>query len=482
MWQSPASLAVPFILAALLFQAACAGSSDSTDQQPEPPTALEPGVTEVSASEWTPLFNGRDLSGWSPWLQGSSRGEDSRSIFRVGAAGSPDTEGALHVLGLPAGEEPPFGYLVSNAKYQHYRLRLEQRWGERTFAPREGLPKDSGLLYHVSGPDQIWPQSAEFQIQVGDTGDLWLLSGVRAESRVDRSGGEPRYADKGRALTLENGAVRKSERRDLDAGWNSLELIVDGPEATHIVNGAVVNRAWGFEKSVGDAWQSLVAGHIAIQAEGAELFYRNIQIRGLPYTPPPEGSIVLFDGTSLNAWQMMKGGGPASWTVANGALEVCPDICGDIQTKQAFGDVRLHLEFRVPPTPGQPAEQDRGNSGVYLQGRYEVQILDSSGYPLEGADDAGAIYGVRDASSNEAMPPLTWQAFDVVFRAPRWQGNTKVENARMTVHWNGKEVHQDVEVPAPTRLGNPEGPEPAGIRLQDHWNAVQFRNIWIQPL
>ena len=156
-------------------------------------------------------------------------------------------------------------------------------------------------------------------------------------------------------------------------------------------------------------------------------------------------------------------------------------FAGDLFTRETHGDGRLHLEFQVPATPTDQATEDRGNSGAYLQGRYEVQILDTFGRD-PGLVDCGAIYGVRAPTVNEAFPPGIWQSFDVVFRAPTWDGTTKAAPARMTVVWNGSLVQEDVEVPGPTRLGDPEAPGPGPIRLQDHWNKVRYRNIWIQPL
>jgi hypothetical protein len=190
--------------------------------------------------------------------------------------------------------------------------------------------------------------------------------------------------------------------------------------------------------------------------------------------------VVLFDGTDLNAW-MSIGGGNAMWPVSAGAFEVAPGT-GDIQTRQRFGDMLVHLEFWIPQTPVTNAEQDRGNSGLYIQGRYELQILDSYNHPLMDMNDCGAIYGVKDADSNQSTPPQTWQSYDVTLRAARFNGNAKTQNARVSVVWNGVEVHRDLAIPGPTGAGNPETMEPGPLRLQDHGHRVRFRNIWVQPL
>jgi hypothetical protein len=194
---------------------------------------------------------------------------------------------------------------------------------------------------------------------------------------------------------------------------------------------------------------------------------------------PPK--VVLFDGGDLAAWKSRDGGGAAPWTTTDGAAVVVPGS-GDIQTRQTFGDIQLHVEFWIPKTPTSNEEQDRGNSGIYLQGRYEVQVLDSYQHPLDGANDCGAIYELKNADVNAALPPETWQTYEITFHAPRWSGQTKTANARISVIWNGQQAQSDVEVPAPTRLGDAEAPGAAALRLQDHNHAVRYRNLWLREL
>lgn len=200
--------------------------------------------------------------------------------------------------------------------------------------------------------------------------------------------------------------------------------------------------------------------------------------------------LTLF-GSDLSAWKR-KNGGEANWRLGNDGspyFEVVPggSVGGnDIETREAFGDFRLHLEFWVPQTPSGNAEQAKGNSGVYLQGRYEVQILDSYDHPLSGENDAGAIYEVKDADSNASRPAETWQSYDIVFRAARYSRGEKTESARVSVTWNGQLVQDNILVPGPTRLGDNETGEQdilnGPIRLQDHGYGVRYRNIWLEPL
>jgi len=199
----------------------------------------------------------------------------------------------------------------------------------------------------------------------------------------------------------------------------------------------------------------------------------------------PRGALVLFDGKGTRAWERKRGGGPVTWPVKRGALEVRPGRkvgANDIRTRRTFRDFQLHLEFRVPPSPPHLYEQRRGNSGVYLQGRYEVQILDSYGRRLRGKNDAGALYGVKNARRNVSRPAGAWQSYDITFRAARWSGGKKVRSARVTVVWNGVKVHDRVALPGSTRLGAPEAPRGGPIVLQAHRSRVQYRNIWLKPL
>ncbi|RKR86500.1 carbohydrate-binding protein with CBM35 doain [Micromonospora pisi] len=195
--------------------------------------------------------------------------------------------------------------------------------------------------------------------------------------------------------------------------------------------------------------------------------------------PGGDNRVVLFDGTDTSNWRHTDGRA-AQWPVADGAMEVC---CGDLRTKDAYGDFKLHLEFWLPKMPPEVTGQARANSGVFLQDRYEIQVLDSYGKNPLAWDDAAAIYQKKAAGSNAALPPETWQTYDITFRAARFDANgAKTEDARVTVVWNGTVVHHDVAINGPTGSGRPEGPSFGAIRLQDHGDKVRYRNIWIEPL
>ena len=197
----------------------------------------------------------------------------------------------------------------------------------------------------------------------------------------------------------------------------------------------------------------------------------------------PEQAIVLFDGTDFSQW-VAEDDSPVRWRIVDRAMEVVPGT-GSIMTKQKFQSFKLHVEFCVQRTPRKFKEPDRGNSGVYLQRRYEVQILDSYGTESSN-NDCGAIYKVKPPDRNVCKRAGQWQSYDISFRAARFQGKgqnaNKVKNASITVLHNGTVIHYDVEIPNKTGLGQQEGPEPGPILLQDHGSKIRFRNVWLVPL
>lgn len=181
-------------------------------------------------------------------------------------------------------------------------------------------------------------------------------------------------------------------------------------------------------------------------------------------TKPPKGAKVLFDGGDMSQWKHPN-------KTAEG------DLKAGTETIAEYRDFQLHVEFWMPLMPTKKG-QDRANSGVYLQNRYEIQVLDS--FALEGSkNECGSIYEYRAPSVNACLPPEVWQSYDLEFRAARFENGKKVKSAWIRAVQNGIVIHDGVEIPKQTGYGWKEGPEPGPIHLQDHGSAVIYRNIWI---
>lgn len=214
-------------------------------------------------------------------------------------------------------------------------------------------------------------------------------------------------------------------------------------------------------------------------ASGSVLLEKVIRVSPTIGEKPPAGAIVLFNGKNFKQWKHTgkTEGEPIQWKLLdNGAMEVRKGK-GSIVSKKKFDDFKLHVEFRTPFMPDARG-QGRGNSGVYLQERYEVQVLDS--YGLEGEDnECGGIYKIGKPLVNMCAPPTQWQTYDITFYAP----GVDRSNAQVTVVHNGVTIHDELKLPSPTGGAlDSNVNKPGGIYLQDHGNPVQYRNIWLVEL
>ena len=198
---------------------------------------------------------------------------------------------------------------------------------------------------------------------------------------------------------------------------------------------------------------------------------------------PPSDAVVLFDGNNLDAWRTAKGE-PAKWKVGNGYFEVVPGA-GPIITRAEFGDSQLHIEW-MAPSPPKGDSQGRGNSGIFLMGLYETQVLDCY-HNLTYADgQAGAVYGQSPPLVNACRPPGEWQTYDIVYTAPRFKDGKIDVSGFVTTFHNGVLVQNHTQILGATvHRAVPKlvvhGPK-APLELQDHHDPVRFRNIWIRPL
>lgn len=194
---------------------------------------------------------------------------------------------------------------------------------------------------------------------------------------------------------------------------------------------------------------------------------------------PPAGATVLFDGKDLSQWQ------PSQWKVENGYVEIIPKS-GNLVTKESFGSVRLHLEWWNPPVP-QGEGQKQGNSGVFLMGRYEMQVLDNTNNNTYADGLAGAVYGENPPRVDASRPSGQWQTYDIAFHRPEFDEAGKIlKPARITAWLNGVKVQDDYPLSGPTnystRKAYEKHPDKLPLELQDHASTARYRNIWIQPL
>jgi len=245
------------------------------------------------------------------------------------------------------------------------------------------------------------------------------------------------------------------------AGWDKSERIR--------IPGETKGGATTFSVPEHQVTGTIVGGAFVVKDEsGATIGKLERIVRGSPTlgAKPPAGAVVLFDGTSADQF-------------TNGQMSEDKLLIEGCTSTRTFQDHTIHLELRLPFMPFSRG-QARANSGLYVQGRYEIQILDSFG--LEGLDnECGGIYKASRPAVNMCLPPLLWQTYDVDFTAPKFKDGQKVANARITVRHNGVVIHENLELPNVTPGGplKTEGPEPGPVFLQNHRNPVRFRNIWV---
>ncbi|MEV6079587.1 family 16 glycoside hydrolase [Streptomyces sp. NPDC052069] len=299
------------------------------------------------------------------------------------------------------------------------------------------------------------------------------------------SGFVDKYGAEGASTTFEVDAA-KAGTYDVGLRYSNGPNPFTGTKSLSVyVNGAKVRQTSLLSTVDWDTWSTrneplpLRAGRntVTYRYDGGDTGHVNLDL----ITVHPKGArIPLFDGSDRAAWQHPDGRA-AGWPVTgDGSMEVSG---GDIRTKQGFQDFRAHVEFWLPNLPPDVTGQNRANSGVYLQERYEVQILDSYGDTTPADNEAGAIYTKKAPDVNAATAPETWQTYDITFRAARFDAEgKKTADARVTVVWNGEKVHDDVAVDGTTGGGAAEGPTAGSIRLQDHGSKVRYRNVWVEPL
>lgn len=291
-----------------------------------------------------------------------------------------------------------------------------------------------------------------------------------------------------------SGGVYDESRR----GW--LQELSDNPEGRE----AIKRNEWNDYRilAVGDTIQTWIngvetahvkddmtkSGFIGLQVHGVggrtdplQVRWRNIRIRDFGAPMKPYGAKQILSADAGLDWMQKRDGSPAGWKHMGDYVEVAPGS-GDIYTKDTWTDCQVHIEFMT--TDNGREGQGNGNSGVFLMGRYEIQVLNSAPRgPL--LNECGAIYNIKAPDYAMTKPAGEWQSYDIDFRAPRFNNDgEKTEDARITVWHNGTKIHDNVTVPRPTSgvRSNPESPEPGPIRLQDHGQDIKYRNFWVKGL
>ncbi|NCP63547.1 MAG: DUF1080 domain-containing protein [Paraglaciecola sp.] len=219
-------------------------------------------------------------------------------------------------------------------------------------------------------------------------------------------------------------------------------------------------------------------------AEKTEVWDPEPPIVQAPAGPPPSDAIVLIgDGKALSQWQALKGGEP-QWKVTGDTITVKPET-GDIVSKQSFCDIQLHLEWKTPTDVAGKESQQRNNSGVFLQQRYEIQILDSYNNRTYANGQTGSVYKQTIPLANAMRPPGEWQVYDIIFQAPRFEGERLTRPGFVTVIHNGVLLQNHTEIQGSTEWIGPPSYKTHGcapLQLQDHGNLVSFRNMWVRQL
>lgn len=418
------------------------------------------------------LFNGKNFDGWYMYIKDRGRNTDPKKVFTV-------ENGVIHI----SGEE--WGCITTNEEFRNYKLVVEYKWGDKTYGSRLNNARDNGILFHSKGADGVysgaWMQSIECNVIEGGTGDFLVLGNkgpdflLTAQVAPEKQNGSYIYQPGGDPVTINGGRINWSGRdpdwkdekgfrgrNDVEHSigeWNRLECIVRGNDIFIYLNGMLVNHA---------IYSRPGEGHIQIQSEGAEIFYRRVDLTPLPEVPAyiPEEYKSLFNGKDLSGW---KTHGTEKWYVDNGDL-VCesgPDKkYGYLSTNTNYKNFVLNLEFK---------QEADGNSGVFV--RSGIKGTDIKGWQVEVAPSGlhtGGIYESAgrgwliqpDADNEKVLRPGEWNYMRI-----------KVEGDEITSWLNGKKM---------VHLKDAKFGAGAGfIALQIHSGGgikVRWRNLQIKEL
>jgi hypothetical protein len=463
------------------------------------------------------LFNGKDLTGWETSLgvpsggkQPIGRNRDSKRVFQVVQM---DGEAAIRISG------EILGGLATLKEYGDYHLELEFKWGDKRFAPRANLPRDSGLLYHcVNGYNERsgWLEALEFGIlEGGETGDFWSVPGrhgvrviVDVEG-VDIPAEKRRYPDEpihhrrgGKKYIGTSAGILNSDDNEKPRGqWNKLELFCVGQNSVHVVNGAVNMVLANARRKVDGREEPLTRGRIQLQSEGAEVYFRRIRLRPIRQFPPEiqqalkepmpnrlsdqekaDGWRLLFDGESTKDWRgYRKKDAPAGWQAREGAL-VRVEKAGDLITTETFDNFELLMDWKI---------SHGGNSGIFYRAVEDTEVIYQNAPEYELRDNAfwrddpyatAACYALYSPKKDATRPIGYWNRTRIVVRGnhvEHWLNGEQVVTYEInTDDWKKRarasKYHSKFPSYGQAKRGH--------IGIQDHGDLVGFRNIKIRPL
>ena len=402
--------------------------------------AILPAVF-LFAPQWAPLFNGHDLTGWKQ--EGGTAAYRAESGEIIGES-RPNTVNS---------------FLCTTRPYGDFELEFE-------FKIDQGL--NSGIQFRSNS----FRDYQNFRVH----GYQYELNSLDPAT----FGG---LYDEARKGWLQKPSGDVATRAYKPNAWNKGRLVCSGDTFQTWLNGK--KTAETKDRTAIDGFIALQIHEVGARTEPLRARWRNLRVKdygtygGVPRNQAPAGALGWLQGPSdLAQWtKRREPGAPIGWEWRGSWLEGKPGT-GDIVTRQVHESGFLHLEFSVDENG--KTGQENGNSGVYLQSRFEVQILNSNG-EQPSLDNCAAIYSIKAADFAVTRPAGEWQTYDIWFTAPKYDGETKVSDAVVTVYHNGILVHDKVVVPRPTAAGADQGKNPLGLLIQDHGHAIRFRNIWWQP-
>ncbi len=416
----------------------------------------------AETSAWKSLFDGKTLEGWEQHGGKATYAVEDSVIVGTSAPNTPNT------------------FLCTDREYGDFVLEYE-------YFPHPTL--NCGVQFRSQireKNDRVWGYQCEI-----DPSDRKWSAGIYHE------------AGRGWLYPVESAEAQAAFKPGV---WNAVRIVCHGTNIQTTLNGVRVSEL------VDDGERK---GIIGLQVHGVgdnktpmSIKWRNLRIMELAAADasallegstntlgqkaPRGADVLLAPGMDLAAWQLRPEkvpwmskyeAGNLQWSVDNESGVAVPLAkAGSMDSKKAYGAQRIHVEFRTPPmTDAEPRPEASGNSGIYLQGRYELQICNS--YGLDPADNlCGGLYRLRAPDVNAASKPNEWQTYDIVFTPARYDGDRKIANAIFSAKLNGQWIHRNVEISGATGSGDKETAAPGPVRLQEHQHPVEFRNTWVSDI